>query len=346
MTIRSLGLALLAGLLLVLGMAAGACTDGAKALTLEEYFQKLDELDDEFNSAGDAIDGQIEGAQDLDEIKDLMDEQVTVFDDFIGGLEDLDPPDEVQQPHDDAIEGLSDFRDELSAAVDEAEDATTVDQAFEAFEDLDFTGIEQANAACLELEQIAADNSITVDLDCEEDAVDGGDGTDGDEPTPSDGDGDGEEPTPSGDGADGGDGSLEDYFQQLDALENEFRVASDVADAAISVLDATATGADAAAILEEVVAAIDTFIAGLQDLDPPEAAAEAHAETEAGFQVVADFLNDAIDGASEAQTIDEFFAFFDDPAVVSADESLDGACRALQSIANTNGISVDLGCPE
>lgn len=144
----------------------------------------------------------------------------------------------------------------------------------------------------------------------------------------------------------GGDGPLEAYFQQLDELENEFRVASDAADAAISALDETATGADAAGILEDVVAAIDTLVAGLQDLDPPEAVAEAHAETEAGFQVVVGFLNEAIDSADEAQTIEEFFAFFDDPEVVSADQSLDGACRALQSIAEGNGIVVDLGCPE
>jgi len=334
---RFAGLALLTGLLLALGVAAGACKDGGGgALTLEEYFRKLDELDSEFSTGSDAVDAQIEGSQDLDEIRGLMDEQVTVFDDFIGGLEDLEPPDEVQEPHDNAIEGLSDFRDELSAAVDEAGDAETVDEAFAAFDSLDFTGIEQAQAACRELEQIAADNNITVDLDCEGDSSDGGDGTDGT---------DGGDDTPSGDGPDGGDGALEEYFQQLDELENEFRVTSDAADAAISALDNTATGSDAAVILEDVVAAIDTFVAGLQDLDPPDAVAEAHAETEAGFQVVSGFLNDAIDGASESQTLDDFFAFFDDPEVASADESLDGACQALQSIAAANGISVDLGCP-
>lgn len=171
-------------------------------------------------------------------------------------------------------------------------------------------------------------------------------GTDG-TPTSTDGTPAGTDGTPAGnDGTPAGNGALEVYYSELDTLENEFRVASDQADADLAALDPTASPDEAAAVFEDVVAAIDAFVAGLEGLDPPEEAAEAHAEAAAGFRLVSAALSDVIDNVGDYATVEEFFAVFDDPEFVSADESLDGACRALQSIAGGNGIVVDLGCPE
>jgi hypothetical protein len=303
------------------------CKNGGGALSLEEYFQLLDELDNEFSTASDSVDSQIEATEDLDEIRGLMDDQVANFDDFIDGLEDLEPPEEASEPHDEAIAGLSDFRDELSAALDETDSATTIDELFAPFDDLDYSSLERATAACLALEQIGADNGITVDLDCDED--DGG----------ADGNG------TDGDGTDGDATALEEYFLALDALENDYREQQDALTAQAEALDESSL-AEAAGLFEELVSVVNDFASSMDALDPPPEAAEAHAETVAGFQTVAALIEDALPAIEQAQTLDDVSAVLESAEFTSADESLDGACNALQSIADANGITVDLGCGE
>jgi hypothetical protein len=311
---------------LALVAMGGACTSsGGGALTLEEYFRELDLLDEAFSQASDEVDGKIQETQDVGEAHGYMEEQVTAFEDFLEGLQDLDAPDEVADPHADAIAGIDLFIDELSSAVDAAASATTFDELFAPFESIDSTGIEQAIAACVELEQIAADNNIEVDLDCDDES---------DEPV--------EEPTteePSEEPS----GALEEYFQELDTAENRYRSLADTVTEELSALDDTEV-ADAVALIREQVVAIDGFVRELQEIDPPAEAATAHAETIAGFQAVTALLNSSLPELEGVATLSEMNAFFSSEEFTSIDASLDGVCAALESIAQTNGITVDLGC--
>jgi hypothetical protein len=340
---RWIGALAAAAIISLAGMAGAACGDGGERLTLEEYFQLLDELDDAFSTTSAEIDREIGASEDLDEIRGLMGDTVTAFDDFIDGLEDLDAPDEVREPHDEAAAGLKAFRDELRAGVDETASATTVDEAFAAFDDLDYSGSEQAQVACRELEQIAADNGITVDFYCggeDDGSVDGG------EATPPDG-GDAETPedvTTEPDGTDGGDtAALEAYFQRVDAAENAYRAVADETDEALAALDDT-TVDQAADILRNVTDAIDAFVAELEAIDPPDEVGVAHQETVAGFRTVSQVIGDALDDVEAATTMAEVAALFNTPELSSLSRSLDGTCNALQDIAAANGITVDLGC--
>jgi hypothetical protein len=169
MRIRWLALIVAAGALVAFGAVAGACTSSGGALTLEEYFQELDDLDNQTTENFDAIDTELGDDPSLEQVQDAFPRYLDIFNDFIGDLEDLNPPDEVQDAHDEAVEAGQAFREELSTFVDQAADAETLEELFASAENEAFdTADQRFTDACLALEGIAGDNSITVDLDCEE----------------------------------------------------------------------------------------------------------------------------------------------------------------------------------
>lgn len=146
-----------------------ACTDDkGNALTLEEYFQQLDELDNQSSDRGDALFADID-LTDLDAVKGAYAEFPDIVEDFITGLEDLNPPDEAKDAHDEAIAAAEGFREVLNDAVDEAQNATALDDLQQIGEGEAFTEADDRfTSACLDLEEIATDNNIEVDLDCED----------------------------------------------------------------------------------------------------------------------------------------------------------------------------------
>jgi hypothetical protein len=133
---------------------------------MDEYFQRVDELDQAFSDNTDALDSEIEASEDVNEIRGYMNDTIAEFESFVSGLEDLEPPDEAADAHQRAVDGLDDFTSKLSDGVDSLGDAETVDELFAPFENIDGSGQQQAQEACVELEEIAADNSIGVDFSC------------------------------------------------------------------------------------------------------------------------------------------------------------------------------------
>jgi hypothetical protein len=317
------------GLLVLFGAVAGGCKSGGGALSLAEYFQQLDVLDNEQQEKADALDAQLGDVQEVSQAHDILEQELGVFDEFLVGAKDLDPPDEVLDAHNDAIAGLETFRDVFADLLEELAAAATLDDAFALLLNADTTGIDQANAACVQLEQIAADNGITVNLDC-------GDATAGPqagEPT--------QEPTtastvePSSE--------LEGYFQELDAAENAYRVQANAVTGALSALEDTQVD-EALTHIQEELDAIDGFVASLESIDPPPEATAAHAETIAGFQAVVALIEGNMPTFESAATITEMNVVFSSEEFNTISASLDGACAALQGIAEANGVIVDLGC--
>lgn len=142
--------------------------------------------------------------------------------------------------------------------------------------------------------------------------------------------------------------TVQEYFQQLDTAENAFRAADATVVAQIEALyteeNAATAAAKAPGLLERAQVNADEFVAALQGLEPPDEVAAAHDELIAGFQTLSRLAGQAIPEFEGAQTLDSLNAFFQDPEMMSTQESLNGACAALHSIAQTNGIEVDLGC--
>jgi hypothetical protein len=156
---------------LIGGAAAAGCNDSGESASLEEYFQELDEIDQRFDDDADAIGARGDELEedDIDGATDLFQELVDLFERFVDELEDLDAPQAAEDAHDEAVENFKQAVDDFNESLDEARDADSVEAFLEAvFGAEESDAIEAATEACLDLERIAADNDITVDLDCEE----------------------------------------------------------------------------------------------------------------------------------------------------------------------------------
>lgn len=155
-----------------LGAFAPGCNDdGSGTLTLEEYFEKVDELDDNQTRQSDEIERELDAmGEDAspDEVADSFQKQVDLLDDFRADLDDIKPPAEVEEAHNEVVRALGGATEQFDELVAEFREAESVEAAFAAFEDSDFSEIEKANEACRELEGIAAENSIEVDFDCDD----------------------------------------------------------------------------------------------------------------------------------------------------------------------------------
>lgn len=147
-----------------------ACSDdGGGALTLEEYFQELEDVDNETSDRTDALFENVSEDPDLDEVKDAYAGFPDIIDDFVSGLEDLNPPDEVQEEHDDAVAAARDFRAVFDDTIDQVQDAESLEDIQTIGDGEAFTAADDAfTQACLDLEAAAEANNITVDLDCED----------------------------------------------------------------------------------------------------------------------------------------------------------------------------------
>ena len=145
-----------------------ACTDSeGNELTLEEYFTQLEDLDNQFSARTDAAFEDVSEDPEPAEIQSALAELAGIIDEFVADIEELDPPEEAQEAHDAAVEAghaTADAYDTLAEAAGEAE---SVDAVFagEVAQDAQ-EAIDQFTTACLDLQQIADDNSIEVALDC------------------------------------------------------------------------------------------------------------------------------------------------------------------------------------
>ncbi len=176
MTARFLTLALITTLLLALGVAAAACGGGGGgALTIEEYFQQLQALNDatdehseELEEAFDAdflAAGSEEGV--LQAFENFFTGSLPIFEDFIEGMEDLNPPAAVEDAHNQSVEGSVELLavvQNVLAGLDDVDSTTDLEALFE--EEGFFTAGERLDAVCFDLQEIADENEIDVDLDC------------------------------------------------------------------------------------------------------------------------------------------------------------------------------------
>lgn len=164
------------GVILVLtAVGAVACgDDGGEKLTLEEYFQQLDQIDNEGTERIDALFANMSDDPDVNEMRDAFAGFPDAVEDAAADADDLNPPDEVKDEHTALVDSLSELADAANDSLDAAADATSIDEFQSA---LQSDAFESANAAvttaCLALQQIANDNSISVTLDCSEDDEEG-----------------------------------------------------------------------------------------------------------------------------------------------------------------------------
>ena len=106
-----------------IAFATGCNEDGS--LSLEEYFERVEELSQEEDERSTEIEQELDDlGQDAtpDDIAESFQEQLDNFDEFIDDLGDVDPPSEVEDAHDEAVEALGAAREDVEGIIDELRD--------------------------------------------------------------------------------------------------------------------------------------------------------------------------------------------------------------------------------
>lgn len=180
----------IAVLLLAAGAIAAACGGGdGSELTLEEYFAQAQAIYDNIVSRGealretyDATPTSTEGASDEERVR-IWREQLegirSLQEDFFESLRELNPPDDVSQAHDayvdtgsDVAERIAEFTsseafEEYIIGLEAAESLDEIKQLQDDFLDPDVSvANERHEEACTELETIATENGMSLDLGC------------------------------------------------------------------------------------------------------------------------------------------------------------------------------------
>ena len=175
-------LAMLAAAALLVGLATFgvACKNGGGGLSLEEYFQKLDSIQEQADATfatQEASTGEPSQDASGEELAAFLRDNVTssadVLRDAAADVDDLEPPDEVTDAHNDLVAAINDLVAAFDDMADSVPDTLTLaelENAGSTFFNSDELNAadEQFVAACNALESVGADNNITVDLACEE----------------------------------------------------------------------------------------------------------------------------------------------------------------------------------
>jgi len=149
-------------------LGAVACGDDDKP-TLAEYFRQVDVVDDSSTKRIDAVFNGITDENDVQQFRNAFKQFAPILDDVAGQFEDIDAADEAKTQHQAATKALNHFSDkvnEIAGSVDEI-DATTPDAFFAAIDEKGFGEADDGfTAACKDLQALADQNKIAVDLDC------------------------------------------------------------------------------------------------------------------------------------------------------------------------------------
>ena len=160
-------------MLLVLGTIAAACGDDGE-LSLEEYFQQVDQVGDDFDTRTEALEDAFPAAfEEPAATRDLFNAGLPIFSDFVDAIDDIDPPAAVEDEHNEAVAAGQAFEERIEDLVNRLADVESASELEDLFteleEDPEFTAAEERfEAACLSLQGIADANGIAVDLECEE----------------------------------------------------------------------------------------------------------------------------------------------------------------------------------
>ena len=157
-------------LLLVLGTLAAAC--GGDGLTLEEYFQQLEALDQDAEAGIEALELPEEFASEEEQVaafQDFFAASVPIIAEFVDAIDDLEPPAEIEDAHEEAVDSGRDFVTEAEELTNELADVGSSSELVEVFDAPEYEAAsDRFDQACFALQDIADANGIDVDLTCED----------------------------------------------------------------------------------------------------------------------------------------------------------------------------------
>jgi hypothetical protein len=172
---------LIAGSLLLAGCGGeeeeGAATPAAgtqqaveEELSLDEYFRQFDRISDDAETRAERLDPEALG-QDIEASQDYFDGLVHIFEQTFNDLKNLQPPAEARDAHNEFVAGGEEMQaslEDLSERIAGAESLSELEARLaEPMPALAAAGV-RMDDACLQLQGIADENGIEVDLECGE----------------------------------------------------------------------------------------------------------------------------------------------------------------------------------
>lgn len=160
---RSLGIGMI-GLALLIGACSGGNDNNAGELTVDQYFDRLEALAD---AATDRLNSQSEPAGFAD-VAGIFNQTLDIFREFLNDIQNTTPPNEARIAHDAFIIAFDEFIDGNRILATQLEGASTAAEFSAILQDLPAEA-DQAhfNSACGDLQQVATDNNVDVDLGCD-----------------------------------------------------------------------------------------------------------------------------------------------------------------------------------
>jgi hypothetical protein len=170
---RIIRIAAVTAVLALATAGAWACggDDDKDSLTLEQYFQRVDTIDNDSTADIDALFEAISDPTDIQGFRDAFKGLAPILQDVSDDFGDLDPPVEVEKQHDAMAKALDEWADEASNIAGDVDDidADSPDAFFAAIDERGFgPAREKFNAACKDVQQVATDNNIDVHIDCDD----------------------------------------------------------------------------------------------------------------------------------------------------------------------------------
>ena len=146
--------------LLAVALALAAC-GGDDALSHEEYFRKMDEIDKATDSRFEA---EVFGAEDAN-AKTGGQAFVNIASDVREQVDKLKPPDGAKDAHEELVAALGEFVTKSGGAIDELSEDDPV-EAFFQNEAFDSTRVDEAFCA---IQDLADEKNIDADVGCDQD---------------------------------------------------------------------------------------------------------------------------------------------------------------------------------
>jgi len=170
MALRAALPVLLATLALAACMACGGGGEKGEPLTLEQFFQRWDALDQQFETQSTALDPQFQALNDQNGVEaapGLLSELTDAVEEYVDGLDGLHAPEEALGVQDEAVrtgrEVVTLYRDRL----DRADRVQTFDELIALFSDAELNDAFAAfDESCAAAVTFAAEHSIDIDLTC------------------------------------------------------------------------------------------------------------------------------------------------------------------------------------
>ncbi len=192
MKLRTLKFVLVAVLVVALGSLALACGssdddnggNGGETLTLDSYFERVKGIMDGASERSDEIESDIDDRIDeADGIEDILDALADGLGEFVvlaegvrDDLSDITPPSEVEDQHREfaalysaTVSALGELRADVDEIDPEADEEVILEQVtdFGTRVQTEFGALgTQGDLSCFELQGIADENDIDIDLEC------------------------------------------------------------------------------------------------------------------------------------------------------------------------------------